>query len=235
MIDTVESWPDGLADLVADVAAGLPEVTDSVLDLPVNEWDAQRIAEAAVGTHWRLYHCTRLLPHEREVLLADGLHPASEGLLDRKLGDAVTHGYLTDGEAEVLRESHMLRADRGQRAREGHVCALTTRESLRDLHGLRWLFGHWGGELIYFDQPEEQLTRLKSLGAPAIVVVDLPLVAPPNRYWYPPFANLLVGRVLGLPEVRGETNQAVLGAWPVSEVWQPGDPEYDAQGWLPVE
>lgn len=160
--------------------------------------------------------------------------PASDDLVDRKLSDAARLGYLTAHEAEALRESHMLRPERGQRhGRGGRICALTTRATLRQYHGLWRLFEHWGGELVYFDQPAPEMLRLRDMGTPSIVVIDLQLAEPPSWSWHPPIERLLVGAILELGEVRGEINQRVHGTWPVAAVWQPGHPEYDLQEWLP--
>lgn len=236
LVDDPQTWPDHVRDLMTDVAETLRGSTEYVADLEVPEGDTHDIHDALVGSTWRLYHCTRLLPHERDVILATGLAPASDDLVDRKLADAVTHGHLTGPEAEHLRESHMLRPDRGQRqGRQGRICALTTRATLGEYHGLRWLFEHWGGELVYFDQPDPALARLRELGTPSIVVIDFPLTTPPSRSWYPPIERLLVGACLGMGEVHGETNQRVEGTWPVAGIWQPGNPEYDRHERLPQQ
>ena len=233
LVDEVGSWPDHVRDLIAVVAEPLADSTDYVQDLHVPDDDVAAIHAALVGTRWRLYHCTRLLDHERDNILTNGLAPATEVLLDDKLTQAVEHGHLSPGDAEVLRESHMLRPGGGQRqGRQGRICALTTRASFADYHGLWRLFEHWGGELIYFDQPDPMLERLRSLGTPSIVVVDLTLITPPSRGWYPPIERLLVGAHLGMDQVHGETNQPVNGFWPVNAVWQPNAADSAAWRWV---
>jgi hypothetical protein len=220
---------------VAEAAEPLRESTDYVADLDVPDENAHAIRDALIGSTWRLYHCTRLLDHERDAVLATGLAPASTELVTRKLADAVTHGYLTSEEVESLYSLQALRSGRGRRSREGRICAVTTRENLEAYSGLFHFFEEWGGELVGMDQPKPVVIRLRQLGAPSVVVVDLTLDSPPARGWHPAFERLLIGRFLGMSEVRGGTNQLVTGTWPVTEIWQPGHPEYDRHERLPQQ
>jgi hypothetical protein len=228
------TWPSRITEVVGPIAEDLGGSTSEVLDLDVDGTATALIHAALQGTRWRVYHCTRLLAHERDDLLRRGLAPTTQELLERKLRAAVEHGYLPETEADAIRAASILTSSRHQRrAREGRVCALTTRDSLADYHGLWRFFENWGGELVHFSQPDQSSRRLQRLGVPSIVVLDVLLDAPPTSGWYPPMERLLVASFLEMGGLRGETNQRPSSAWPVKDVWQPGHPDYDEQAWLP--
>lgn len=234
LVEDPRTWPPQVADVLAPIAERLEGSANAALDLHVDDSAVSHIHAALQGTCWRVYHCTRLLPQERDDVLRWGLAPASDGLLEAKLMAAVKYGYLLEAEAAAIQASSMLAPNRRQRhARAGRICALTTSDSLADYHGLWRFLETWGGEIVHFGQSEGVASRLQGLGVPSVVVVDLPLDAPPTVGWYPPMERLLVASLLGMGGLRGETNQRSASAWPVTEIWQPGHPDYDERSWLP--
>lgn len=234
LLDDPATWPDATTIAVNDAAERLHGSTEYPVDLRPTESEEEAIETGLIGHRIRVHHCTRLLPFERESILRDGLAPTSTGLLQARLDGAVMAGLLTPQEVSGMSALNMLRPSARQRSnREGRLCAVTVRDAFDDPYGLWRLLGIWGGEFIYFDQPRHLQERLRSLGQPSLVVVDLPIDVRPRLGWYPSLSKVLVGVALALKHRGGETNQKTDTPWPATAIWQPEDPDYQAFPALP--
>ena len=234
-VDDRTSWPSTISDQVAEWIEHAPadvEHSDE-LDLPAN-------AEAAMRTHLngyriRVYHCTRLLPHEVQTIETVGLRPLTPALIADRLDAAAAHGCLTADEREWLgaNDVYTLRNSHG---RANRVC-LTSPRSLFDHYasGARPLLSTWGGEAIYWGAERNPaiIERLRTVGRPSIVVVNLDLSAAAVNV-HPGLSPLFVAVALALERPGADIfYKGPVPAANIVGIWQPGNPEYDRHTKLP--
>ncbi|WP_448659102.1 hypothetical protein ACPVPU_01250 [Sphingomonas sp. CJ99] len=102
--------------------------------------------DATVGQGTILaWHCTRLLPHERDWIEQGGLGRHTRDLFVRRLDAAVAAGALCQAHADRrLRHSQI-----GERDRDGLLHLILNRAILRDEPDVADLLRNWGGEAIY--------------------------------------------------------------------------------------
>lgn len=231
LLDDPRTWPDELATLVSDVASRTDH-SEFAGDLAVRETDENLIEAVLRDLPVRLFHCTRLLDHERNDVLARGLLPATDELRARKLQAAAEEGHLSHELLAMLERHNVL--DRQRPNRENLICAVTTRAGLDDDFGVAPLMELWGGELVNMDVPRDERRPLRDLGTPSIVALDVPARFHPAWGWAPAAAKLLVGTVFEIEDLGGNVHIRTGGhATPVAAVWQPGHPEYDKHPALP--
>ena len=231
--DEPATWPSALTDAVRHAADRLRGSTEYALDLDLASDEEAAIGVALAGVDLRLYHSTRLLPHEIEQVRSEGLRLLDDALIAEKLAAAVDGGHLTRVEADQLAAEHAPTTPEGHRA--GQVCAVLSTWSFTNDVGAVWrLVTSWGGEAIYWAHEHTPLgTRLASIGTPAIVVHTAPAARRGDLY-FPPLARALVGAALGLDEVNGDVFLfAPVPPSAVEAVWVPGTPEYDQFSQMP--
>ena len=117
------------------------------------------------------FHCTKLLPHERDNILKRGLRPLTMDLVKKRVTDACQHGHLNKSIAE-----HLLgMTAAGDSNRRGLIWFVHARSLLGNRSGCYRLFGLWGGEAIYgpHDDPEVK-SVLQAMGEPSLVVAAIP-------------------------------------------------------------
>lgn len=233
LIDDARTWPPAIATVVTDVASRTTR-REFASDLRISDADEHVIEAVLLDQPVRLFHCTRLLDHERDGILEHGLLPATDELRARKLQAAADGGHLAPDLHQTLQKHNVLNRQRPNR--ENLICAVSTRAGLDDEYGLDWLMGLWGGELVNMDVPREQQKPLRELGTPSVVVFDAPARFHPEWGWSPAAAMLLVGTVHGVEDLGGGIHIQTAGeAAPVTAVWQPGHPEYHAHLTLPQQ
>jgi len=112
-------------------------------------------------------HCTRLLNEEIESLKEDGLKPLSQELAISKIELANSKGVLSDKlKIELLTKDEYRLDCRTDMAYFFHCLS-----TLKEEHGLRKLFGYWGGEAIYMYNNDSE--ELKTIGTPCIVILSV--------------------------------------------------------------
>jgi hypothetical protein len=171
----------------------------------------------------RAYHCTRLLPHEVSMIREQGLRPLTEALVTDRIRQAHKYHAITRAQRdELLRGGHVFcDSERWRRkGRENQVCFISSRRLFEQAPGacIRFL-SMWGGEGIYMSNGGGALRPLlRTLGRPAIVVVDLD------------------------PKVQCRTDGGLDVFYPapvpperIVDLWQPGHQEYDVHSELPSE
>jgi hypothetical protein len=152
---------------------------------------------------FRAYHYTRLLPHERALLLNAGLRPLSAELLFDRIEAARTEGALSAREAANFHKAHVF-ATSEERYRKDQVClVLSKRVFERDPEACRSLLTIWGGEGMYMSSGAQSFKeRLMSLGSPTVVVTLLELGGDGfHHHVFPALHKVFVAAVLGLPDV----------------------------------
>lgn len=115
-------------------------------------------------------HCTRLLDDEIGNLKKEGLKPLSKELAISKINLAFSKGLIsTDLKLELLnKEEYQLEC------RTAMVYFFHCISTLKNEHGLKKLFGYWGGEAIYMYNKDS--TALKKIGVPCIVLLSVNIV-----------------------------------------------------------
>lgn len=224
--DDVSTWPRELRDTLAQFVAGVEPAETYASDLEMPLSDEQVIALLR-GRPLRVYHATRLLPHEVESVQCDGLRALKPEHAERRIDGAVAAGAITVEEADCLRAQTVF-ATGYDGVREGQVCAVLGQTAFsEDWRGVWALLTTWGGEAIYMHAEADTQARLRSLGAPSVVVLDLPLT---EARWlmFPGLGNALAGHLAGLLSRGADVHyKASVPASAVIGIWQPGVSEYD--------
>ena len=185
------TWPADVRTEVERLAAQCREQADNTPETPSYELslghiDAACDAEGSFrglldGTLVALFHATRLLPHEDEMVRNEGLVVLGEDHRSHRL-DRVIEVYgdeLGVERLELLRHSGPLSWDPGHGlGRLGRLFGVTPLQVSFDQGGwgMTIFLSHWGGESFYWaneDSPElkETIELLTERSAPAIVEV----------------------------------------------------------------
>lgn len=195
----------------------------------------------------RAYHCTRLLDHERTMIIEQGLRPLDAELVMERIRRAHEAGAISDTERQAFESGHQF-VLKGWEERVKHtekqVCLLFSRTIFEhDWHGVEPLLSTWGGEAIYFGvdaeygEHSEHGKRIRTMGKPSIVVTDIDLSARPfgtKHYILPSLGSCLVGIHLGLKDACAEIlYKAPVPAANVVDIWHPGSADYDRHTRLP--
>ncbi len=234
--DDPGTWPSAVRKLAERSAAVLDGSASCAADLPVPSEAAESFMELIGDGLLRAYHCTRLLAEEAADVRRRGLVPLSAALVESRVRAACGASYLTAAEAGALVSGSALAAG-SERGRLAQVCAVAGRSLFDgDPGAAELLLSVWGGEAIYWAHERTALgARLRSLGTPSIVAVNLRLTAHTRApKFFPPLARLLVGQLLGLPESWGDVFYfGPVAAEDIEAIWQPGYREYDRHEFLP--
>lgn len=227
-VDDVSTWPEVLVGAVDEAIERLIDDGREVDSTWLGDDVEELIQVALAGVSVRLYHSTRLLPHEVAGIRAEGLRPLDGALISRRIQAAVLAGALTDEEAFVLAQTHTpLDGSAGTRA--GQVCASASMWNFEyDVYAVWRLLATWGGEAIYWAHEETELApRLRSIGSPAIVVFGVP-AARHGDHWFPSIANVLAAARTGVDGVNADVHvHCAVPPADIETVWMPGSAEYD--------
>lgn len=213
---------DTLAEYVEDVDPAETFACD--LRVPLSDVEVTALLG---GRPLRTYHATRLLSHEVESVRSDGLRALTPEHVEHRIADALAVGAISTVEADRLGD-HTVYVKGINGRRSDQVCALLGLIVFSEgSHGVRPLLSTWGGEALYWHANGETLARLRSLGAPSVVVLDLPLTAASWRMSNE-FGSALAGHLAGLLQCTADVfYYASVPASAVVSIWQPGAPDYD--------
>jgi hypothetical protein len=121
------------------------------------------------------FHCTKLLPHEKEDIRQHGLAPLTKSLVARRISNAVSVGYLSNPVAQILQA----RNEVSNTGRADKCWFVNMRSCLAEESGVKRLFRCWGGEALYVGHEPEYDPEigpvLRNMGEPNIVVAALPV------------------------------------------------------------
>ena len=202
-VDDPTTWPSHIYKTVSQWAERCKGATNYTVDLPLSLDDERPFRELFAGYLLRAYHYTRLLEHERAIVLSVGLRPLSAELLSDRIESACVVGAISGAEAAEFHQAHVF-ANSEQHGREGQVClSLSRRVFERDVEACRPLLETWGGEGMYRSSGAvSQRERLKTLGSPTVVVALIELGGPAsNHLVFPALHKVFVGAFLGLFDV----------------------------------
>lgn len=169
-IDDQATWPE-------EVVAFIKEKSESI---NLNENPSMSIGDETLlpllnTSYLLLYHATRLLPHEKEDILENGLQILTGELVAKKIREAVSYGYLTARVGEELLCGSTLRISPEEK-RANRICFVVGKSPIeKEDPNLSDLFDIWGGESInYTDAGLKHMSLLKRIGEPVVVKTLLP-------------------------------------------------------------
>jgi hypothetical protein len=195
ILDSIETWPASIRDILASKEVGLRSYVEEELRLDEcaredmmlryrprsnphkRGWQetTRRVRELADAHPVVGFHCSRLIPEEIDDIRATGLRPLSHAFTCERI-DRLVHQNLVSAALapELKRRDDSPHA--GLARREGLLSffhCLSTLE--RDEEGLYRLLRYWGGEAVYGHHPESSLARdaLRRIGTPCIVLATL--------------------------------------------------------------
>lgn len=233
-VDRPSTWPPEVASAVHEHAERLRGTAEYAGDLDVSYDDEGEFLTLLAGRPLRMYHCTRLLDEEVELVRRHGLRMLTRELMAEKIRLAVDVGAVTAAEREGLARAHVF-ATGEQGGREERVCLLLSAGPLDDdPHGVRPLMRTWGGEALSMSsRAGDWRTRLQDLGQPTVVVVETPIDPAVRHSIYPGVLKTFVGAALGLDTGADVHYRAHVPADAVVGIWRPGHASYDALRALP--
>ncbi len=201
-IDDQATWPPHVYQTVSKWAEQCAGKTNYTNDLPLRMELEAPFQEQFAGYLLRAYHYTRLLPHERPMVLSQGLRMLSADLLTERIESARAAGAISAAEAEAFHKAHVFAAGEEEH-REGQVClVLSERLFERDPEACLPLLTSWGGEGLYSSSGSAPFReRLGRLGVPTRVVALLAIEDASKHKVYPALHRVFVGSFLRLPDV----------------------------------
>lgn len=172
-LDDQSTWPEEVVTFIREKSESIDMEENSSMSI------GDHILLSFLRTSYLLvYHATRLLPHEKEDIRANGLRILTGEFAAKKIRDAVEYGYLTERIGNELQHG-TTSWDDSDGERINQICLVFGKSpfKLQEL-GLRYFFEEWGGEFIsYTDAGGKYKTCLKQIGEPAIVKALLPITA----------------------------------------------------------
>ncbi|MEX1093412.1 MAG: hypothetical protein WEF28_09670 [Acidimicrobiia bacterium] len=229
-VDDESTWPATVVAAVQAEVERLPELSAYTSDLRIDPDDGW-FRSLFEGRLLLAYHVTRLLDPEVASIRSQGLRMLTRELVGDRLATAVLAGVLSPSEAEALYDGDVFASRMNHEHRQDRVCVFTSRTTLdNSVSGLWRPMATWGGEAIYFTRTgDDMVSRLRSLGRPAIIVVGLDIVGEwDSHYASPGILSSFAGKALGLSDYGTEIHyKDDIPAAQVLDIWQPGDSDYD--------
>ena len=164
-IDDQATWPEKVVTFIEEKSESVDLEENSSMSI------GDDIMLPLLNTSYLLvYHATRLLPHEKEDILSNGLQILTEELVTQKIQKAVHFEYLTEKMGEELLRGSTLRT-RPEEDRANQICFVVGKSPFeREDSELSDFFNIWGGEVINFTSAgDNHMSCLKQIGEPAIV------------------------------------------------------------------
>ncbi|QRN97012.1 hypothetical protein JRI60_50010 [Archangium violaceum] len=188
----------------------------------------------------RTYHCTRLLPHEVEMIRNQGLRRLTQALMHDRIEAARQSGVITEQEAAQLQQAHVF-ATRQHRSRMEQVWLIAGRIVFDNrIEACIRFLSTWGGEALYKSKMWPTLDkRISTLGTPSIVVADIDIYGRPDTATNPDIFEFFVDLQRQAEHRSADDVYANViykddvPAKHVVGIWQPGHREYDRHAGLP--
>lgn len=236
--DNQKTWPPDVAEFVRRAAGAVRRTVRRTSDLYAHEGE-EGFLQLLRGSTIRAYHCTRLLEHELAGIRAHGLRRLTAELVRDRIDKALECKVITPAEAGQLRKGHAFAVGEEEN-RQGRVCLFSCLQTMDEdeAEAVKDLLGIWGGEAIYSHVGTEWEPRLRRLGRPAIIAVDLDVNQPPQgaqeHHVAPGVLAGFIGVELGLEDPGFDIHfMGDIPATQVADIWTPGHPEYERHRDLP--
>ena len=180
----------------------------------------------------RSWHYSRLTDGEVNLIRKAGVYPSSLDNIRSRFAAQVAAGTFTQEFADQLFIHSPYQTDQLD-SRSGKFWMVSHPLEVDD-HGVKLLLESWGGESAYFHQQDtETLRKLRQIGRPRVIEVDMPLINSRHAY---PAAKAVVstyGRLLGCQSESGTFDlysEQSLGPKSILAVHSEGDGSFDLIG-----
>lgn len=228
-VDDRSTWTPEISQRVDDWADACRGTTEYTTDLPLRAEDESVFLALFQGLLLRVYHCTKLLPHEKAMIRRSGLVPLSAKLVTGRIDAATTAGTFTDAEADQLHRGHVF-ATNQQQYREGQVCFVLSKQTLG--RGCEPLLTTWGGEAICRSSGTRHLEeRLISIGVPTVVQATIDLFTGSEHLFFATLHKTFVAVALGFRDAGSDVfYRSPVPASQIERIMQAGDEDFSALG-----
>jgi hypothetical protein len=232
-IDDISTWPQSILDRTKQWAKKYRGSTKYASDLPIPLELESEFRELLGENLLRAYHCTRLLPHEVQLIKLNGLRMLSMGLIQDRIQAAQKANAISEEEAQLISKSNVFCTGE-QKHRENQVCLVLSKTVFKNHPSdCEPLLTNWGGEGIYNTSNSKSLSdRVCSLGKPTIVVA----LINPNEplHAFPSLHKVFLGAALGFKDIAADIfYRASISPNHIEHFLQPGDNTYRSLGRLP--
>jgi hypothetical protein len=129
-VDDRRTWPKEISARVNEWAEDCKGTAGHTADLPLQIEDEAGFRALLRGHLLRVYHCTKLLPHESQNIITEGLRRLSAELLVDRIKSARAARAISASHAEQLLSGHVY-ATGEQQHREDQVCFVLSRQMFR--------------------------------------------------------------------------------------------------------
>lgn len=195
-LDDINSWPTNIHKLLKDnllilknyevKRAHIDQIirTDVLarLDTPKNPFTDQRKQiisniNTMLSNHFILgWHCTRLLPHERDSISSHGIRRHDRTLFEHRIDEAIRRGHFPNHHGRLLLKN----SQAGEPGRDGLLYLTLNQYTLKSEQCVGDLLCNWGGEAIYNNS--ENIGSNLHIGTPTIIEAAIPLAWITNLY-----------------------------------------------------
>lgn len=234
-IDDRASWPPAVMEQIQRWSADYGGTARYAVDLLVPLEAELRFRELFAGRLTRVYHCTRLLSHEVQMIRERGLRPLATDLINERIYAAEDTGQISPETASALRAGHAFAVGTAK-GRRNQVClVLSHRVFCIEPGSCEPLLTTWGGEAVYKTSSAQIRQILERVGRPAIVTALIDVSGPTVRSsFHPALHKAFLGSFLGLEEYWADVFfRAPIPPQQIESISQPGDPWYDDFDKLP--
>ncbi|WP_431688948.1 hypothetical protein [Hahella sp. NBU794] len=148
-------------------------------DPAFSSFKENNLTPVLTDTRIRVWHYTRLLDHEVEMM-QQRLVPSSLDFLENRLQHLVEKGMFTKEEADRVYQESPFHSQK--ELRSGRLWTVTLPLHCRD-EGVLPLLENWGGESAYSELSDELLAaKLKRFGAPRVIEIETSLSDRQNAF-----------------------------------------------------
>jgi hypothetical protein len=222
-LDDEATWPEGIRRYVGHQSRHVGGTVRHASDLRPYSTDGDTFLDLLDGRPIRLYHCTRLLPHELEWVQGEGLHPLTEALVRRRIDGARERDLINPVlQAALLRENVF--AAGTSDGRQDQVCLIAGTAVFReDPHAAAPLLEAWGGEAIYRRAENGLGAAAMRLGTPTIISAAVDPGGAPRPRCFPGLPEVFIGRHMDMTGTGADVFlPRGVPAVDILDVWQPG-------------
>jgi len=234
-LDDRATWPLAIHEEVAKWANKLDGTTEYTGGLALRIEDELSFRDLFEGYLFRVYHCTRLMPHETDMVRKNGLRPLSAELITERVTAAKEYGCITEQQASRFQNAHVF-ATGEQNNRKSQVCFVLSKNIFRNnIKACNPLLTTWGGEGMYMSSGAKHfLAELKILGTPTIVIALIETDKSKLSKVFPSLLKAFVGSTLGLKDANADIfYKSSVPSQHIENIYQPSNPKYGEFGELP--
>jgi hypothetical protein len=215
-VDHPDEWPTEFRNAVAELK--------SQPSLAISN---KAVIDQLTGWRLRMFHGSRLFPHEKHWFLDQGLQGRSRQVLETRIELAFEHGCISKDERDELWRSHVYAVPQRGSKESGTIHLLLGTNAFKDPHN-DWPHARtWGGEAMRaVDQNASDIwKRLNERSTPSALQCVVEVGPGAKLRCHVDLATVFQKAAAGSTPTLHVICDA--GNVPVDAVWQPGDAWYD--------